>query len=218
MWPRGLPRANMSRKHEKHRFRSLTSHTFAWATCRPRVDIDTRSADSSLMSHTFARASCRPEPERCRFLVDVAQKSSNKFCRNGGRGWQVVASGGMVASGVGGGGVPLACLCFAECRSFQNLSKWFHHALLPFGGGGLTIPSGITAAPSKFGLSVCGKAILGLEWAIPGVSGAILGSILGVWKAMFGGDMLHRGPWKGHVADLASHFVAKRAANSQQEH
>ena len=125
-WPRGLPRANMSKQHEKSWFRSLTSHVFVRASCQPRVDIDTRSAESSLTSHTFARTSCRPEPERCRFLVDVAQKSSKKFCRGGGKWWQMVADGNWSAVWLG------PASASQNARSCQNLSefvKWFHHAL-----------------------------------------------------------------------------------------
>ena len=40
---------------------------------------------------------------------------------------------------------------------------------------------------------------------------------MGVWKAVLGGYVVHLGPWKGHVADLGGHFVAKRAAKSQRE-
>ena len=122
----------------------------------------------------------------------------------------------MVASGIGGG-VPQACFCFADFRSFEDLSKWFHDALLPFGGGGLTSPSGITAAPSKLGLPVWGKAILVLRRGLPGVSGAILGAIFGAGEAMLGGYVLHLGPWKGHVADLGGQLVVKRVAKSQHE-
>ena len=143
LWPRGLPRANMSRQHEKSWFRSLTSHVFVRATCQPRVDIDMGSAESSLTSHTFARTSCRPEPERCRFLVDVAQKSSKKFCRSGGDGrrWWQVGIGRRCDGG------------WALLRRMQKLSEFVKVVSsrpAPFGGGGLTIPSGITAAPSNF--------------------------------------------------------------------
>ena len=49
-----------------------------------------------LGSHLVAKRAAesqheQPEPERCRSLVDVAQQSSNKFCRDGGKWWQVVA-------------------------------------------------------------------------------------------------------------------------------
>ena len=50
-----------------------------------------------------------------------------------------------------------------------------------------------------------------------GVFGAFLGAILGAWTAMLGGGLVHVGPWKGHVADLGAHLVAKRAAKSQHE-
>ena len=61
------------------------------------------------------------------------------------------------------------------------------------------------------------EAILGARQAIPRVSGAVFGAILGVWKAMLGGYVVHLGPWKAHVADLGGHLVAKRAAKSQHE-
>ena len=104
----------------------MTSHVFVRASCQPRVDIDTGSAESSLTSHTFARRSFRPEPERCRFLVDVAQKSSKKFCREGGKWWQV---------GIGrryGWG-------WALLRRMQKLSEFVKSVSsrpAPFGGGG----------------------------------------------------------------------------------
>ena len=47
-------------------------------------------------------------------------------------------------------------------------------------------------------------------------SGAILGAMLGAWEAMLGGYVVHFGPWRGHVADLGGHLVAKRAAESQR--
>ena len=78
-------------------------------------------------------------------------------------------------------------------------------------------PFGDHRRPSKFGLSVCDKAIVGARQAIPKASGAILGAILGVWKAMLGGYVVHLGPWKAHVADLGGHLVAKSAAKSQHE-
>ena len=59
------------------------------------------------------------------------------------------------------------------------------------------------------------EAIVGARRAIPRISGAILGAILGVWKAMLGGYVVHLGPWKAHVADLGGHLVTKRAAKSQ---
>ena len=61
------------------------------------------------------------------------------------------------------------------------------------------------------------EAIFGARQAIPRASGAILGAILGVWKAMLGGYVVHLGPQKGHVADLGSHFVAKRATQNQHK-
>ena len=60
-------------------------------------------------------------------------------------------------------------------------------------------------------------AILGARQAIPRASGAILEAILGVWKAMLGGYVVHLGSWKARVADLGGQFVAKGAATSQQE-
>ena len=44
-----------------------------------------------------------------------------------------------------------------------------------------------------------------------------MGAILGVWEAVLGGYVVHLGPWKGHIADLGRHLVAKRAAKSQHE-
>ena len=61
------------------------------------------------------------------------------------------------------------------------------------------------------------EAILGVRQTIPRVSGAIFGAILGAWKAMLGGYMVHLGPWKAHFADLGGHLVAKGASNSQHE-
>ena len=61
------------------------------------------------------------------------------------------------------------------------------------------------------------EAILGARQAIPRALGAILGATPGAWKAMLGGYVVHLGPWKGHVADLGGHLVAKRVAKSQHE-
>ena len=36
-------------------------------------------------------------------------------------------------------------------------------------------------------------------------------------KAVLGGYAVHLGPQKGHVADLGSHFVAKRATKNQHK-
>ena len=105
-------------------------------------------------------------------------------------------------------------------RRMQKLSEFdkvVSSRPAPFGGGGLTIPSGITAAPSKFGLSVCGKAIVGSNKCILKAWGAILGGIFGVVKAVLGGYVVHLGPQKGHAADLGSHFVAKRATKNQHK-
>ena len=93
-----------------------------------------------------------------------------------------------------------AGLCFAECRSFQNLTEFdksISSRPAPFGGGGLTIPSGITAAPSKFGLSVCGRAFLGLRPGFPGVGRNISGVILMVRDAMLGGYAVLLGLGRG---------------------
>ena len=43
------------------------------------------------------------------------------------------------------------------------------------------------------------------------------GGIFGVVKAVLGGYVVHLGPQKGHVADLGSHFVAKRATQNQHK-
>ena len=97
LWPRVLHRAYMSWQHEKGWFRSLISHCFARAGFRQRIVIDMRSAESSLKSHTFAWTCCRLEPERLLILVDVTQQWPNKFCRNGGIRWHMVASGNWSA-------------------------------------------------------------------------------------------------------------------------
>ena len=61
------------------------------------------------------------------------------------------------------------------------------------------------------------EAILGARQAIPRVSRAVSGAILGVWKAMLGGYVVYLEPWKVHVADLGGHLVTKSAAKSQHE-
>ena len=61
------------------------------------------------------------------------------------------------------------------------------------------------------------EAILGARQAIPRALGDILGAVLGAWKAMMGGYVVHPGPWKAHIADLVGHLVAKRAAKRQRE-
>ena len=40
---------------------------------------------------------------------------------------------------------------------------------------------------------------------------------MGAWEAMLGRYVVHFGPWRDHVADLGSHLVAKRAAESRHE-
>ena len=50
---------------------------------------------ADLGGHLVARRAAesqheQPEAEKCRILVDVAQKLSNEFWRKGGKGWQVL--------------------------------------------------------------------------------------------------------------------------------
>ena len=44
----------------------------------------------------------------------------------------------MLADADGFGVMGGAGLCFAECRSLSNFDTQFHHAMLPFGGGGFS--------------------------------------------------------------------------------
>ena len=145
MWPRELPRANMSSQHETNWFRSLMSHTFARASCRPRRDIDTRTVESSLTSHIFARTSCRPEPERLRILVDVAHKWPNKICRGGGIWWH------MVAYGVGAAVCPWPAFASQNAEAFRICQISF---ITPCSLRGRRIdnPSGDHRRPFKFWL------------------------------------------------------------------